>query len=326
MRGLILSAGLGERLRPITLKQAKPAVEFLNMPMLAYPYHWLSTLGLTDVVFNTHYLPETVRHAAMHVVKPEVRMHIAFEPEILGSGGGIWNARFDLMGDKNFIVANGDGVVLSPKPGLLKEMLEFHDWENALATLLVCPLDGVGVTIPGVWHDRNNRVTHFGKESRGQTQCHHFASYMIFSDRIWDLLPAGSSNILYDVLEPLIAKGEKVMAFQADDLKWFETGNVKDYLGATRFCLEQLRDQTPLGQCALNILDHVGPTFRMRSDFKNMHLIADSAEVCQDVLLEGMIVIGRDNVLPPKCRLKDCVVLSGSAIAPGADHQNEILF
>ncbi len=61
MRGLILSAGLGERLRPITLKKAKPAVEFLNIPMLGFPYYWLSTLGLSQLTLNTHYLPDSVR-------------------------------------------------------------------------------------------------------------------------------------------------------------------------------------------------------------------------------------------------------------------------
>ena len=67
MRALILSAGTGERLRPLTLKRAKPAIEFLNMPMLAFPYYWLDSVSLSDVVFNTHYLPETVRQAAMQV-------------------------------------------------------------------------------------------------------------------------------------------------------------------------------------------------------------------------------------------------------------------
>src|SRR6185437_9353962 len=94
MRGLILSAGMGERLRPLTLTRAKPAIEFLNMPMLAYPYYWLDTVDLSNVVFNTHYLPETVRKAAMHVVRPECQTHFSHEDTILGSGGGIWNARF----------------------------------------------------------------------------------------------------------------------------------------------------------------------------------------------------------------------------------------
>src|SRR6185312_3491165 len=99
MRALILSAGLGERLRPLTLRRAKPAVEFLNMPMLAFPYFWLDSVGLSDAVFNTHYLPETVRHAAMHVVRPSTQLHFTHEDAILGSGGGIWNARFQLRWD-----------------------------------------------------------------------------------------------------------------------------------------------------------------------------------------------------------------------------------
>lgn len=317
MRGLILSAGLGERLRPLTLKKAKPALEFLNLPMLAYPYYWLSTLGLSDVVFNTHYLPDSIRHAAMHVVKPEVRMHFSHEIEILGSGGGIWNARFDLMGDRHFVVANGDGVVLSHRKNLLKEMLEHHDWQNALCTILVCPLEGIGTKIPGVWFTGDGRVSHFGKDSKPGTQCLHYASYMIFSDRIWEFLPEGSSNILYDVLQPLIAKGEKVIIHRADDLQWFETGNVSDYLAATKMTLGYIRDGHGLGQNAMDILDALAPTFRMRSDLSRMHLVADSAQVHEQVTLDGFAVVGADAELSANCHLKDSVVLPSACAKSG---------
>ena len=209
MRGLILAAGLGERLRPLTTTRAKPALEFLNVPMLAFPYHWLATLGLSDLTFNTHHLPDTVRTAAMHVVRPEVAMHFTHEPVILGAGGGIFNARFHLTGP-NFVVANGDAVVLFERADTLKRMLQFHEERDALATLLVCPLDGVGETIPGVWTEgAEGHVLGFGKVApKPGAKCFHYASFMILSERVWArFFPRGVSNILYDVLVPRLKRG-----------------------------------------------------------------------------------------------------------------------
>jgi NDP-sugar pyrophosphorylase family protein len=325
MRALILSAGLGERLRPLTSKRAKPAIEFLNMPMLAFPYHWLNTLGLSDVVFNTHHLPESIRHAAMHVVSPETRLHFSHEAEILGSGGGIWNARFDLMKDKTFAVANGDGVVLSPDQEIFRRMLEQHEWDQALATILVCPLDGVGTKFPGVWIDDKGAVLGFGKSSPGGgATCWHYASYMLFSDELWPLLPEGGSNILYDVLEPNIKKGARVRAFLARDLRWFETGNIPDYLNATRETLQLVRDGAPLGRCALEILSAQGRPFGLRSKFDQCTLIADSAEVDPAVRIQGFAVIGENARVGAGSSLKDSVILSEAAV-DGLNVENSVV-
>lgn len=310
MRALVLSAGLGERLRPLTLKRAKPAIEFLNMPMLTFPYHWLSTLGLSDIVFNTHYLPESVRHAAMHAVRPEVRLHFSHEPDILGSGGGIWQARFDLMKERNFAVANGDGVILDPDPYLLRRMLEHHEYKQALATILVCPLEGVGTKIPGVWIDKDGNVAGFGKVApKAATECLHYASYMIFSDELWSILPEGNSNILYDVLEPAIKNGACVNAFRADRLLWFETGNIADYLAATRKCLQMIAEDSPHGRCALEILDKHARNYTLRSALKKLQLISDAAEIDDGVSVEGFTVIGDRAHVHAGARLTDSVVL-----------------
>lgn len=325
MRAIVLSAGLGERLRPLTLERAKPAIEFLNMPMLTFPYFWLNTLGLSDVVFNTHHLPDTVRHAAMHAVHPETRLHFSHENEILGSGGGIWNARFDLMKEKTFAVANGDGVVLSPDLELFQKMFEHHEWEHALATILVCPLEGVGTKFPGVWIDNKSAVKGFGKNSPGGgATCLHYASYMLFSDELWPILPEGNSNILYDVLEPQIKKGAKVQAFVAPDLLWFETGNVPDYLSATKKCLEMIREGSGHGRCAVEILNTHAPAYTLHSRLKELTLISDTATIDTSARLHGFSVIGDNCNVGPGSSLRDCVLLSEAAVG-GLSVDNSVI-
>ena len=317
MRALILSAGMGERLRPLTLTRAKPAIEFLNMPMLAFPYYWLDTVDLSAVVFNTHYLGESVRKAAMHVVKPECQTHFSHEDAILGSGGGIWNARFHLQWDGNFAVANADGVVTFKEHDAIEQMLRFHKKHDALATLLVCPLEGIGTIRPGVWMDKLGEVTNFGKAPRKDyLECYHYASYMFLSERIWNYLPEGESNILYDVLEPAIAKGEKVFGFKPEGMRWFETGNSEEYLQATKQCLEFMRDGNPLGAQLLKMLERFGPPYTQRSDLNQLRLIADSSDSAQREW-RGFNVIGAGVNFEGGVKLQDCVVLPGAHLRSG---------
>jgi NDP-sugar pyrophosphorylase family protein len=321
MRGLILSAGLGERLRPLTLRKAKPAIEFLNIPMLGFPYYWLNTLGLSQLVFNTHYLPDSIRHAAMHVIDPSIHLHFTHEVTILGSGGGIGNARALLEGERNFVVANGDGVILCEYPDVLEQMLIFHEKKDSLCTLLVCPLEGVGSRLPGVWMDNSGEIVNFGKTAkRDYTECLHYASYMILSKRIWNYIPEGSSNILYDVVEPNIqAAGEKAYGFRVDNMKWYETGNAAEYLAATRDCLELMRSPSAYGRCARDLVTKLAP----RSELREMQLIADSARV--EGRLKGFQVIGEDCVVPASAILEDSVLLPGTEVAPGSEIKNQVL-
>ncbi len=321
MRGLILSAGLGERLRPLTLKRAKPAIEFLNIPMLGFPYYWLSTLKLNQISFNTHYLPESIRHAAMHVVDPAIPMHFNHEEAILGSGGGIGAAKHLLEGD-HFAVANGDGVILCKHADTLERMLDFHIGKNALATLLVCPLEGVGTRLPGVWMDNTGEVVNFGKSAKkNYAKCLHYASYMLFSRRIWDYIPEGASNILYDVLEPEIAQGEKVYGFRVDDMRWFETGNPEEYLAATRSCLELINSSSPLGKCALDIVKRLSPLSR----YHGLQLIADNAEVAASAGLSGFAVVGEHARIGASAKLNNCVLLPSAQVAAGEAQSDKII-
>jgi mannose-1-phosphate guanylyltransferase len=318
MRGLILSAGLGERLRPLTVKRAKPAIEFLNIPMLGFPYYWLNTLKLDALVFNTHHLPDSIRHAAMHVVSPNVPMFFSHEDTILGSGGGICKARPYLEGDASFAVANGDGVVLCEELDTLEQMAEFHAHKDALATFLVCPLEGVGTRLPGVWMDNTGEVAGFGKSSPvPYAECLHYASYMLLSKRIWDYLPEGSSNIIYDVIEPQIKKGERVYGYRVDNMRWFETGNAAEYLAATRQSLECLRDGGRLGDCARDIVTKLAPAFELHSDLSRLRLIADSAQIEDLSALQGFAVVGADCRVQSPSRLQDGVLLPGTSLNAG---------
>ncbi len=327
MRGLILSAGLGERLRPLTMTRAKPSLEFLNVPMLAFPYFWLNTLGLTDLTLNTHHLPDSIRAAALHVADPAIHLHFTHEPAILGSGGGIWNARFHLQGDDTFAVANGDAVVLFPNAETLRDMLAFHRERRALATLLTCPLPGVGEKIPGVWMSEDGLVAGFGKKkhlARGQVL--PYASFMLLSNDIWREFPEGNSNILYDVLSPRLERGERVFGYKRPDLRWFETAIRTTTSPPARRASESGATVRRWAGRVERIVTEFGGPFHDRSNLDELRLIADSAEVSASASFRGFAVVGPEVNVGEQARVERGVLLPSAKLAAGATLRNAVTF
>ncbi|MCB0350245.1 MAG: hypothetical protein KDD38_03620 [Bdellovibrionales bacterium] len=201
MNALMLSAGLGTRFRPVTDRVAKPAIPFLNVPLLGYSLYYLENLfsenlgvGINDkscrlenLVLNTHHLPASVEGAANCLTHgQDYRVLFSFEPEILGSGGGILKARELLgagpiagsragggadggadagsraganaesvaasrAGANDFIVCNADEVLLFNHSRGFAPLVEFHKSSGALATLLTTDHPEAGKTLGGVW-------------------------------------------------------------------------------------------------------------------------------------------------------------------------------
>jgi NDP-sugar pyrophosphorylase family protein len=144
---------------------------------------------------------------------------------------------------------------------------------------------------------------------------------MIFSHRVWEYIPEGSSNILYDILEPQIAHGEKVFGFRVDNMRWFETGNAEEYLAATKTCLELMNSSSVLGRCAHDILETLSP----HTEFKNMQLISETADVSEDAQLSGFVVIGDGARVESGAQLQNCVLLPGSHAGKNESVSGKIL-
>ena len=102
-RGMILAAGLGTRLRPLTYFRAKAAIPFLNRPLISYSLELLRRAEIAEVMVNLHHLEDTVRVAA---AGPGMRVTFSFEEEILGTAGCLRKVS-DFLKEGTFIVANG---------------------------------------------------------------------------------------------------------------------------------------------------------------------------------------------------------------------------
>ena len=142
MRAMILAAGRGERLRPLTERVPKPLLRLGGEPLIVHQLRWLHRAGIRDVVINLHHLGEAIEQALGTGTDLGVRIRYSRESELLDTGGGIKRALPDL-GPGPFVVLNGDiwtnyafrdltavrpakaHLVLTPTPAY-KDRADFH--------------------------------------------------------------------------------------------------------------------------------------------------------------------------------------------------------
>lgn len=135
MKAMILAAGFGTRLWPLTIGRTKPAIPFLNRPLIAFTIDYLRRYGFEDVIINLHHEPDSVREQIGDGSRFGVRIHYSVEePEILGTSGALDNVRDQLSGE-TFVVVNGKIITDID----LAAALETHRRKQALATLVLLP-------------------------------------------------------------------------------------------------------------------------------------------------------------------------------------------
>lgn len=245
MNVMLLCAGEGRRLRPFTEVLPKPAIPFLSVPLAYYSLSLLDRFPINKLVVNTHHLPNEIEKVFKQVPSQWRKLVFSSEKDqLLGSGGGIHAAKVHLAGGRNFLVLNGDEVILPHQLGILDEMLHFHQGHGGIATLLTIQNSDVGTKFGGAWTLENQtQVEMFSKTkpTNGHFQGHHFIGAMILSDKVFSYFNEHivEENILYETLTKAMHYKEAVHVYSIHS-EWFETGNPHDFLKATHFCLEQL--------------------------------------------------------------------------------------
>jgi NDP-sugar pyrophosphorylase family protein len=222
---MILAAGYGTRLRPVTFALPKPMVPLCNRPLIAWIIGHFLAAGVREFVVNLHHLPEAIE-SDLPPRFPEARFEFSYEPEILGTGGAVRKVRPLLENEPQFFLANGDTLQFAPLDALLAARRE-HDAVAALA-LRHPPAND---RFTPVYVD-GGRITGFGK---GTGEPLMFSGTHCLSSRVFDYLPdKGFSGIVDEVYQPLIDSGRESIAGVVHDGVWFDIGTPLRYLEATR--------------------------------------------------------------------------------------------
>jgi mannose-1-phosphate guanylyltransferase len=236
MKAMILAAGLGTRLRPLTDDRPKALVEIAGRTLLEITLRRLSEFGVRDVIVNVHHFGEMVV-AYLEKSRFGMRIEISREDVLLDTGGGLKKAAwfFQENADEPFFLHNVDVINTID----LGAMVKFHREHNALATVAVQERE----TSRYLLFDERNQLCgrragrdglpEMVRPSR-ETRALAFSGVHVISPRLLSMMAeAGAFSIISSYLR-LAGEGEKILAFRADEYYWRDLGTTESVAEAGR--------------------------------------------------------------------------------------------
>jgi len=312
MKGMILAAGYGTRLRPVTHTLPKPMVPLLNRPLIAWAVESFLEAGVRDLVVNLHHLPEPLERYLSDAYGDRASFFFSREEEILGTGGGIRRVRPQLESEEEFFLVNGDTVQF-PRWDALREARRAIDAVAAL-TMRHAPEND---KFTPVYLDRG-QITGFGK---GRGEAMMFAGSHIISRRIFQHLPEKEfSGIVEHAYQPLLDAQREKIAGVVDDGLWFDIGTPQRYLSASR----ELLDETLRGALA------PVPQSRIEGDsvvHESARGNASHSVIGARTTIEGDV---RDSTVWDDCHIANgaivegCIIAHGVTLEPG-EYRNQLI-
>lgn len=226
MKAMILAAGYGTRLRPLTNHRPKALMEINGMPLLQLIILKLVATGVNEIIINTHHLSDQVEAFLQKNNYFGIRIELSPEPEILGTGGGLKQAGYFFDDNQPFFLHNVD--ILSTID--LKQMYQYHINHKAMATLAIqhretsrCFIVNDKNYICG-HEDRDNQRTRLKRAPQGTSHFMAFCGIHVISPKIFEFIKESGRFSIVDVYLNLIEQGFPIVGFPADQFYWQDIG------------------------------------------------------------------------------------------------------
>jgi len=300
MKAMILAAGLGTRLRPLTLNRPKALMPVGNRPMIDRVIQYLVRHGIDELIVNAHHHQEALVSYLAGGRSFGLPIQVKVEPRILGTGGGIKNTE-GFWDDAAFIVMNSD--ILTDID--LARAFEAHQAGGSLATLILhdCnPFNQVRV-------NGNLEIVDIAPEAGPGRLA--FTGIHIIEPDLLSHIPAGQFSHIIDGYLKLIHGGHPIRAYVSHGHYWRDVGTIRSYLLANQEALRGDRLLTGAG-CRI----HPSAVIRGWAVAGSGTVLEEGAKVGRSVLWENVTI--REGI-----RVMDSVVMSSREVA--ADLFGEVL-
>jgi mannose-1-phosphate guanylyltransferase len=330
--GMVLCAGLGTRLRPLTNRVPKPAIPVAGLPLVRYAFALLAGAGVRRAIVNVHHLPREMADAAEAAARAlGIELAVSEEPVIAGTGGALREAAAHLAGAEAVVLVNGD-VLFDVD---LAAALADHRGSGALATMVLLPMPE-GARYAAVELDGRGAVRRiagvFGPGGEGLSPW-HFSGVHVLSPALLARVPAVpfECDINRHVYPPLMASG--AVRGRVVGGYWNDLGTPARYLEATA---DLLRGEVPLarfpgadpfaGTRELAPGVRAAPSVRIDAGARlaGPSLLLDGASVAASASVGPGVVLGAGACVPARAAVSDAIVWEGTALAPGESLERAI--
>jgi mannose-1-phosphate guanylyltransferase len=309
MRAMVLAAGLGTRLRPLTNEITKPMVPVLDRPVMAHILDLLDLHGFDEVVANLHHFPDSIERYF------GARLTYRFEQELLGTAGGV-RACADFFGADSFLVISGDALTDID----LSAFATRHREAGGIATLAVKKVSDTreyGVVL----HDREGRITGFQEKPSPEEALSDLGNcgIYIFEPEIFDHFPERPFvDWAQDVFPALL---ENDIPFHMHEVReyWNDVGSLSELRQGTFDALRgELRLQVEGREVSPGVIVAGESIVPQSAEIDGSVWIGHDVELGEHVRLTGPLVLGDGACVGEGAQLRDSIVLPGTAVAPGA--------
>lgn len=231
LRAMILAAGLGTRLKPLTETTPKALLLIAGRPLITYQIKLLAHYGCQEVVINLHWLGQLIEKELGSGKKYGIKIHYSYEEKILGTGGGILKAA-PFFGSAPFVVMNSD-ILIDVN---LQKLMAHHNKNKGAATLVVTPLPD-GAPFTPLWNDQKGRLIKIGTTPPTALQKlspQMFTGVQVLTPQLLKHLPHGRpSCIIRNAMEPALAANQPIFAFPYQGY-FCDVGTMERYQTADR--------------------------------------------------------------------------------------------
>lgn len=317
MKAMIMAAGVGSRLMPMTLEIPKPMIPMANRPLMENTVELIGKYGFSEVIANLHYHGNVIRNYFAEGEAWGIDMHYSPEPELMGTAGGVKKCAWFL--DETFIVISGDALTDIN----LAELLQEHRRKGALATIALKPVDEVeqfGVVVT----DEHGKIERFQEKPRPQEALSKTANtgIYVFEPEIFKYIPAAEFYDFGKQVFPQLVKMKAPFYGHAIDDYWCDVGNINTYRQANADILSgkvavnyngQLTEKENQGGLLLG----EGVTLGQNVSFKGQVVIGPGCQIEDNVSLENS-VIWNDTIVGRNTVIKEAVLGSVCRIGPGS--------
>ncbi len=306
MKAMVLAAGLGTRLRPLTYEITKPMVPVLDRPVMEHILDLIDGHSFDGVIANLHYFPETIREYFGE------RISYRFEEQLLGTAGGVRGCA-EFFGDEPFLVISGDALTDID----LTAFAARHRAAGGVATLAVKQVPDTreyGVVL----HDRDGRVTGFQEKPEPDEALSDLGNcgiYM-FEPSIFDYFPDRPFvDWAKDVFPALL---ENDVAFHIHEVReyWNDVGSLGELRQGTFDALNgELHLEMQGSQVAPGVTAVGTSPLRDDSDVDGTVWIGSDVQIGTGVRLMGPVVLGDGARIGDGAQLRESIVFPGTEVA-----------
>ncbi len=320
MKAMILGAGIGSRLDPLTRSLPKPLVPIVGTPVMGHLINLLKNYGVTEIMVNVQYLGDRIIETIGDGSAYGVTVHYSREDKLWGDAGGVKRVEsfFRDGSGEPFLVVGGDDLTDTD----IGRVVAAHKTSGAVATLGVTPVDDpseYGIVV----QDDNGFITRFQEKPKKGEAFSNLANtgIYVFSERVFDFIPEGTFFGFGNNVFPALMEANERMYAVPSDAYWKDVGNLAIYWQSQKDAMD--------GACAVTFPgERVGEKTWVHgtATVESGGEIVGPCVVCENARIAGSVgdysVVGKGAVVEAGAVVKNSILWDGAVVKGGTYVEN----